>query len=495
MAEDFSATLFSEARAHHETARRWFCIAVAGLAIFHAMIFTPYLDLASKKREASSALVSNQKFKDQLEQLAPDLAKLQALSSAEAEHRLKRLLGDLRSDFGRLNQVVAELNRMGPDQAAGEAGAGFFAVSETPADKPLSMMTQMPLAIANAAAPSQSAEPALPWMTAQQRREIAASRASDSALVEAIRPYVEQQLINPKFQVFNQSWQKEVVPAARGLGEKVLRNIRSAAQQTGEQAARGEPACEPSTPGSWSCLADAVSLAVRTTEQFSIEPPADAQWWRTVEGKGETFNRFQVSVTEIETRTGLALAALRDETEKSAAENKNRQDEIDRRIAQLNDESQKMQQELAGLIAPLKSISLDLTTIVPYFPLILGAAFVALVSLLASRLQELGVAVAAFARENAGGSAMEWLHRQVLRSPWHRGDAILARAIGFAAWVSLASWQLASANLPQAPSTVVIGLLAAASAIGFGLVCAYEWRVARSLASSDSGPKLEVLAA
>lgn len=202
-----------------------------------------------------------------------------------------------------------------------------------------------------------------------------------------------------------------------------------------------------------------------------------------------------MSVTEIETRTGLALAALRDETDKTVTENKKRQAEIDRQIAQLNEDAQKMQQELAGLIAPLKSISLDLTTIVPYFPLILGIAFVALTSLLASRLQELGVAVAAFARENTAGSAMEWLHRQVLRSPWHRGDAILVRAIGFAAWVFLASWQLASAKLPQAPITVVIVLLAVVSAIGFGLACAYEWRVARSLASSDAGPRVEAVAA
>lgn len=277
MAEDFSATLFSEARAHHATARRWFCIAVGGLAIFHAMIFTPYLDLASKKREATSALVSNQKSKDQLDQLAPDLTKLQALGSAEAEHRLDRLLGDLRSDFGRVNQVIAELNRMGPEQAEGEAGAQLFAVSDTPAAMPRLMMAQMPLVIANTAAPTQSAERSLPSMTAQQRREIAAARASDPALVEAIRPYVEQQLISPKFQAFNQSWQKDVVPVASRLGEKLLQNIRSVSQQAGEQEARGELGCERYAPGSWSCLADAVSLAVRTTEQFAIEPPADAQ--------------------------------------------------------------------------------------------------------------------------------------------------------------------------------------------------------------------------
>jgi len=274
-----------------------------------------------------------------------------------------------------------------------------------------------------------------------------------------------------------------------------LRNIRSAARQTDEQAARGEPSCDTSAPGSWSCLANAVSLAVRTAEQFAIEAPADAHWWQTGWGKGETFSRFQVSVTEIETRTGLALAGLRDETEKTVAENKKRQAEIDRQIAQLNEESQKMQQELAGLIVPPKSVSLDLTMIVPYFPLIRGIAFVALTSRLASSLQELGVAIAAFAKENAGGSAIEWLHRQVLRSPWHRGDAILVRAIGFAAWVSLASWQLASAKLPQTPGAGVTVLLAVVGAIGFGLACAYEWRVARSIDLGKVQPNVEILAA
>ncbi len=348
MAEDFSATLFTEARAHHETARRWFCIAIAGLAIFHAMIFTPYLDLASKKREASGALVSNQKSKDQLDKLAPDLAKLQDVSSAAADQRLGRLLSDLRGDFGRLNQVIAELTRMGPDQAGSETGAQLFAESERPS-RILPPMVQLQMAIPNMAAPGLSDEPTLPAMTAAQRRQIAVAGASESSLIEAIRPYVEQQLIGPKFQDFNERWHKEVVPAATSLGDQLLQKIQDASRQSGEQPTREEPDCGPNSAASWSCLVQAVSRVVHTTDQFAIKPPTDAQWWRTVEGKGATFSGFQVSVTEIKTRTDTALAALQEKTSKAVAESKKGQDEIDRQIAQLNDESQKLQQELAGL--------------------------------------------------------------------------------------------------------------------------------------------------
>ena len=485
MAEDFSATVFTEARAHHEAVGRWFCIAIAGLAIFHTMIFTPYLDLASKKREASSALVSNQKSKDRLDRLAPEFAKLQDVSSAAADQRLGRLLNDLRADFGRLNEVIAELTRMGPDQAESETGAQLFAQSER-SSRLSRPMAQLPMAIPNAAAPVLSQVPTMPAMTAAQRRQIAVSGASESSLIEAIGPYVEQQLIGPKFRDFNQRWHKEVVPAATSFGDQLLQQIQDASRQSGEQPSREEPDCGPNSPASWSCLSQAVSRVVRTTEQFAIQPPTDAQWWRTVEGKGATFRGFQVSVTEIKTRTDTALAALQEKTSNAVVQSKKGQDEIDHQIAKLNEESQKLQQELAGIIAPLKSISIDLAIIVPYFPLILAIFFVVLTGLLAARLQELGAAVAAFARENTDTSAVEWLHHQVLRSPWHRDNAIIARSIGLVAWVSLASWQLAAAKPPQAPSGAVIALLAAASAIGIGFASGYQWRLRRLLDMGDA---------
>jgi hypothetical protein len=92
-------------------------------------------------------------------------------------------------------------------------------------------------------------------------------------------------------------------------------------------------------------------------------------------------------------------------------------------------------------------------------------------------------------------SYLSWFQHRVLRSPWHRADAIVARSIGLAAWVSLASWQLAGAKPPQASNAIVIALFAAESAIGIGLASGYQWRAARSLDMGDVAPNVEVLAA
>jgi hypothetical protein len=105
-------------------------------------------------------------------------------------------------------------------------------------------------------------------------------------------------------------------------------------------------------------------------------------------------------------------------------------------------------------------------------------SFVALTVWLASRIQELGEAVALVARGEPASPAPEWLRGRVAASLWHRRASIFARCVVLVASVALASWKLAGVWLAGRAEAVLFGL---AGAVGIASAQRYEWRVVQSL--------------
>jgi hypothetical protein len=460
MADDVAATLFTEARARHEAARRWFFIAAAALAFFHLMIFRPYVDLTGKKTEAASALVHETALKQELDGMGSELGRLNALSTEEAKRRLDGLLADLRRTFGRLNGIFAELRSMGADRAGGEPGERLFPSAESS-----TMAIQMPAPVANAAGTPMPVEIRLPAMNGLLRHGIA-DATSQGAVLDLIKPYIDLEIIAPKFSRFNESWREDVAPEVAIAGDALLQRIRTAGSRFPGEAA------------SWTSVAQAVSGVVSATGQFKIEPPSAPFWWAAVEGKDAAVQGFLRTLGDSALDRATSFAELRLRTEAAIAANNQRQEKIDGLIARLNEEFREQQKELAALVEPLRGISIDLATIVPYFSVILGVSFVALTVWLASRIQELGEAVALVARGEPASLASEWLRGRVAASLWHRRAPLLARCVVLVAWVALASWELAGASLAGRAEALLFGL---AGAIGIALASRYEWRVVQSL--------------
>jgi len=467
MAVDLADTLFTEARAHHEAACRWFCIAAVVLAIFHLMIFRPYVELTDKKTEAASALAHDTALKQEMDGMGPDLARLSALSTEEAKRRLDGLLADLRNTFGRLNDIIAELRSMGPDRADGEPGERLF-----PSAQSSSMVVQMPAPIANAMAqtaavstPVVSVVSQLPAMNGSLRRNIANAN-SQSSILGLLKPYIDREIIAPRFSRFNESWRAEIAPQVASAGEGLLLRIRTAQSRI------------PGDAASWTKVEQAVSDVMNTASQFKIDPPPEPFWWAAAEGKGAAVQGFLRTLGEPVLNRAAALAELEQRTDAAIALNKSRQEQIDRMISQLNEQFREQQKELAALVEPLKGISIDLATIVPYFPLLLGACFVALVIWLASRIQELKEAVMLVARNDPANPALEWLRTRMAASPWHRPGSIIARCVVIIGWIALASWQLTGSSLVSHANGVLFALI---GAIGITLASRYQWRVVRSL--------------
>jgi len=464
MADDFAVTLFTETRADHAAARRWFVIVLAALAVFHLLIFRPYVTLTGKRAAARDGLAHQTVLKQELDAMTPELAHLAELSSGEAKRRLDDLLADLKRSFLSLNAALADLRRMRPDEAAGEPGEELFVPVE-----PASLAVQGPIANAMAqtapAAAAAASPPDVPVMDAATRRAVATSGSLPEVL-QAIKAYVNEQMIAPRFQRFNESWRQEVMPAVGTAAGALQQRIKAAAGRYPGEAA------------SWSGAEQAVAAVVAAVDRFAIAPPADALWWRASETKDAQMESFLSMLGASPIERAPALAELTQRTQAAIADNQRQQTEIAGQMAQLDEEFHEQQKELADLVGPLKGIAIDLGTVVPYFPAILAIAFVALIGWLASRIEELGEAAAMVARADPASTAPEWLRRRISESPWHRRIVILARGIALLAWVALASSELAGAALVGRAEAL---LLVLAAAIGLAGASRYEWRVVRRL--------------
>jgi len=470
MADDFAATLFTEARTHYEAACRWFCIVAVALAVFHLMIFRPYVDLTARKAAAADALSRESALKQELDALEPGFAELAERSTAAATQRLADLLAELRGTFASLNDIILELRRLGPEQAGSDAGERLFA----PRGGDLagsSLMAQMPIAnamaqTAPAPAPLQmAAGAAVPAMSGDLRRRVAAAQWQYEVL-DAIEPYIDQQIVGPSFARFNGQWQQAVVPAAASTGDALAQRIHGAATRFPAEAA------------DWRKAEETVAGIMSAVRGFKIAPPSQPRWWAAAETKTATVHDYLRAFDESALGGGSALGELRQRTDAAIAANQAAQREIDSAIAQLSDEFREQQKELAERVEGLKGLAIDLATVIPWFPAILGAGFVALTLWLASRLQQLGEAVALYARGEPASPAPEWLRSRIAGSPWHRGSALLLRSALVVAWIALAGLELRSAGLAGGIEILLTALLAATA---LAAASRREWRVARAL--------------
>ena len=469
MAEDFAATLFTEARAHHEAARRWFWIVITSLAVFHLMIFRPYVDLSGQKAEAAHTLTENAQLKKRVGEVAQSLGRLNALTTQNAKPRLDNVLRDLRNTFDRVNGVVEKLRNMGPEQAEGDAGEQLFSLR---AGYPIvsNLAAQIANVQAQVAPTPVPAEPSLPTMSASLRRDIASANTEQSLLV-VIRPYVEQEVIAPSFSSFNKSWHDEVAPELDEIGNTLATQIQGAKSLFFSEAA------------TWTNLERIVAEFVTTSKNFKIEPPLAPFWWSESASKEGTFHGFLRVLSETELSRSPAFAQLQGRIEEAISTNRKQQEQIAQRFDELEKEFRTQQAALAEFAGPLKGISIDLATIVPYVPMVLAVAFIALTGLVASRTQELGETVALMG-ETSDRSAQEWLRARIKASPWHQPALILARCVVFASWIAFASWELAGASIVTSAEATLFGVV---GGVGVVLASGYEWRVVQSLRGSLGG--------
>lgn len=453
MAGDFVSTLFTETRAQNESTCRWFAIAMIFLAVFHVMIFTPYTALTRQKAEVESARSRQAALQQTLKNIEPQLDTLKATAIDEASRRLTALKADFRATFDRLNTILATLQRMGPDAAAGGDGARLFS-------PPIALQVQSPVQ-AQVRGPE---GPRLPDMAEELRRRLAAASSRDDVL-NAIRPYIEDQIVKPKFADFNTRWKDELA-SIETTGASLAKTLQVAKAEYPDEAE----------------FLDSVEktvLAVQgaATALLAEPPQSDPFWWAAPETKEQTIQTFMRDLSDAELASSVAFADLRERTEEAIRAATDSHKTIDEDINRLEAQFKEQQAQLTSMAEPLKVISIDLATFTAHFPLVLSAAFIALTGWLVVRLKQLGQAVALVSRNDTASLASEWFTGYVATSPWHRSSAIFIRATALILWVAIAGYQLMATMLDtrvEAMWASVVG------GIGIAVISWYEWDVVRS---------------
>jgi hypothetical protein len=287
-----------------------------------------------------------------------------------------------------------------------------------------------------------------------------------------IRPYIEEQIVKPKFALFNDQWKSALDPI-QNAGDALAKTL---------QAAKTEYPSEAE-------LLDAVEktvLAVRgAANALLAEPPqSDPFWWSAPETKEQTIQAFLRVLSDAELARSSAFANLRERTSEAIASTEARQASIVEDIEKLETQFQEQQTQLASMAEPLKAISIDLATFAAHFPLILSAAFISLTGWLVVRFRQLGQAVALVSRNDPSALASEWFMGYVASSPWHRSSAILIRAILLILWVAIAGYELMTTMLDARSEAMWVSIV---GGIGIALISWYEWDVVRSFRGHAAG--------
>jgi hypothetical protein len=463
MADDLAMTLFAESRAQTETAGRWFAIAAVLFAFFHIMIIHPYLLL---KRDFTQA---DTRLKQEVE-LQSDVASLQPLvervknSGTESTRLRDALQADLVRTFRDLNQILAALQSMGPDAAAGPGGNALF----------------------SRATPVQAQGPAqqglvvreIPVMDTEMRRDVARLLAQGtmqrSAFLDRIRAYVETAIVKPKLDAFNDDWKGKVVP----LRQDTDALIKRLAELKPKYAARPLAADPQSEDGRYlaylSALEASAPRVLKSAEDMNLQLVPGAHWWETESAKEGFLIAAGAALNNAVDQKTATFAELT--TYSSDMLNTARQDEstVEMNLKAMRAAFENQESKLAEAAGPLKVISIDLETFAAHFPLILSVAFILFTGWIAYRFQQLKQAVALVERHEHDGVTREWFLGYAVSSPWYNETAIAVRAGVLMLWVTLAGRELAG-SMPEVAGEAAWA--ASLGALGIAIVSLYEWRL------------------
>jgi hypothetical protein len=467
MNDALADALFAEARSRHEAACRWFYIAIAGLALFQIAIFHPYLVLVQEKAEVERTITAKTLLKQEVDGIAPELARLDELGAQDAQKRLAALLAELRGTFDRLNRALEQLHQIGPDAAATAAGEKPFLPPEVPmmAQMPAPMAQMMPTPVPTT---GYGSIVGLPVMAAPLRSAVA-HVSTRAELVELIRPYVDGEIIEPMFDRFNVGWQREGVPALVSAAQRATQRITDARQKF------------PMEAEAWTRMAQAVAAIEKSASQLKAQQPGNATWWAAAEGKGATIGGFALALNDAEAKRLVALGDILQSAEAALNAGKQQQESINRKIDELKEEFRAQQAELAAKVEPLKAVSVDLAVVVQFYPLILGLVLSGVTAWRATRVEELRGIVTLISRGDRSGLAFQWLLARTGASRGRPHILSAVRCLAFIAWLSFSAWRLEAA---AAFSGSGIGTLVLIGSAAILLASLYEWRIVRSIAPS-----------
>ncbi len=456
MTDDLGNALFTRARDQYETATRWSYIAIAILLFFHVITFSPFVSVSKGKAAVAAEIAEVERLKRALDALDADLDLLKRETVQKAKRELDSVLKDLIADFDKLNTRISMVRAFGPEiggMPMGELRSSPFAQNKVP----------------------DRASRVVPSMSEELRQGIAKASSRDD-LLELLRPYVEQNLVAPRFARFNDYWVRKVLPRVKERGDAVQDRLRESKQEFGENAAP------------WDDVEASVLKTLEVARSLKLHAPSDRYWWASREQKGTVIGDRVLELSagmEQALRESESLRKLIRNVSVTLAKQTKLQSDKAAQLDRLRSQFKEQQAQLSSFVEPLKGVYFDLTIIAPRFPLLLGLTLFAVICWPAARLKDLTRTVGVMARHGSADLPAEWLATRVGDMRYKTAIAVGSRCVLFWAWIAVATAELASWSAVDRDRTI---LLAAVGGLAVAAATGYRWMVSRGAAElSTSG--------
>ena len=376
MSDSFANDFFKDARQalnRYRLARLLTCLF---LLVFHLAIYNNYVELYQKKLKTNADERQYALLYKSLAAAETSISKGEKLFDKALSDLLKNVTRKLRSRFSALTDAMQRRSHPEMDEA----------------DRLLGGPLQLYIA-QDAAVPIE--DDTLQKLLDKQDKD---------AIKNYLPEYIEKSIIEPVFQTANDEWNHKIRPAY----EKELNGAISALPKLSEVPTANIRA-------DINIVRAEIKHIIDQGKKIAIQPPVNAGWWRTLQGKQHVEKEIQDTIlAQMDRRTSLKSTLNQiDEVLKKSREYKAAYNE---KTNQMKTLLQEQKNALRKLGIGFSFLAIDLETLVRLFPLFIGLLIGISVHLYAGGFRNLQTALLMLETENRSGVAVQlWFSHAIFR--------------------------------------------------------------------------------
>lgn len=439
-------SMFLRARDHYESAIRWSFIIIVICIALHLLTFSQFVRFGKQLSHVQAEMDVFSGFKTNVDEVDAQLRQLEKTLTSDLDGRINTLLQELITDFEVLSQEVAQLRG---EAVEATSPPPFFQgpVNETPATTfhlDERTVTQLQQAV------------------------------SRQDLQNVVRPIIETQILQPRFDELNAAWKNDILPRITRQANTLNTYLQS----------HLPPLPEYTT--TWEQIRTSVSQAVVVATDARFQLPTNRDWWASVAGKEVVLTDIQNTVLAQvkQTIAEETMTALQQQIEQALDQQKTLEQTLKTTLQRIADTFSKQQAQLTKLGKPFEFFSFDITSLVSKFPFLLGIILAGVTIWPAYRLWEMAWTADLLAKHGQEPLPLEWLWGHLCTalpkrcvpeveetSPYHQAIIeSIGRGMIFWIWIAWAAWELHGWGEVTANTILALmlgGWLAVAAAVGY----------------------------
>lgn len=486
-------SIFLRVRDQYSAAVRWSYFAIILLLFFHLISIGPFVELNRRKTQTELDKKRLSGVKSQIEILASGFKYLQEYNFLELDKRLGGLVQNLRDDFTRINLTVEDLREKAKTESEllperikllipydlREIHESILSASilfksikelhgipEKESELPKEAEDQLREQLKSPEF-RERVESALEENEKTESPEVQAEKQARTVqeplfqitdpdllkkikftqrreeLLKALKPFVEENIIEPEYLKLNKDWKEKILPAIQTQFENLTKEMKSARSKFPEGLNR------------WEELAASLKTKILAASNLKFKPPTEPTfWWSTVEEKEQVRIGLKDEIASWLQQGPPVLISLREHVSTLLYDQEESGKKTQIEISKLEEQFKVQQNKLASLAKPLRFIALELNSIIGLFPLLLGLIFATLTVWTTLCLHELGRIIRLIVKQGADPLLWDWYCAQVfLLLPKPSTDiteqsksSLIRKSIGlctmFWMWIGIAAWRL-----------------------------------------------------